>query len=350
MNESGIFWDATSNPYQDLPYAEQNLQFYNGALMQKVMEECTTIDEVMSIFNTYYCQDQYRGQYLIGGAEGRSVIIDGDSMLKNDMGWQVLTNFHQSRPELGGYPCWRYETAGNMLGNCDGLTAYFAGSVLDATHQEGAYPTQYSLIFDPFDKQVILFYYHHFEEYLTVDLEYFFLQDTAIYIIPSLFSQVELISPTKGELITSDSVIMQWKGLPGSEYMLSLLDEDGRLVWQHTLPARPPHGKDSGIALFAGLMLLPLVMLRKRHLIRYCCILVITALSLQTSCKKNEDSTHQDAPRLHSMTVHGLQPGKTYHWYISASTHVSEILSTRSLSASFTTSSTFIQQAVGSYR
>jgi len=45
------------------------------------------------------------------------------------------------RPDLGGYPCWRYETADNMLGGTYNLTPYFVGSVLDATHQEGKYPT-----------------------------------------------------------------------------------------------------------------------------------------------------------------------------------------------------------------
>ena len=142
MNDAGLFWDATGSPYLAMPLSEAQKTFYDGPLMVKVMEEAGSAQQAREIFGAYYCEDQYRAQYLVGDALGGSMIVEGDSILTKERRFQVLTNFYQSRPELGGYPCTRYQMATEILNGAAAITALLMGQVLDATHQEGKYPTQ----------------------------------------------------------------------------------------------------------------------------------------------------------------------------------------------------------------
>ena len=56
-----------------------------------------------------------RYQVLWVDTTGASVVIEGDDIVFKDGDYQVVTNFIQTHPWLGGYPCWRYDTAVNML-------------------------------------------------------------------------------------------------------------------------------------------------------------------------------------------------------------------------------------------
>lgn len=83
MNDQGLFWDATACSYLEMPYSEANKEKFNGSLMQKVMEECSTVEEARLVFQIYYCDDQYRAQYLIGDRFGNSIIVEGGSIIFN---------------------------------------------------------------------------------------------------------------------------------------------------------------------------------------------------------------------------------------------------------------------------
>jgi len=81
MNDEGLFWDATGSPFLAMPMSEANKSFFDGPLMVKVMEEAGSVEEAREIFGSYYCEDQYRAQYLVGDALGASMIVEGDSIL-----------------------------------------------------------------------------------------------------------------------------------------------------------------------------------------------------------------------------------------------------------------------------
>ncbi len=110
MNEDGLCWDATGCSYLGMPYSEANKEKYSDPLMMKVIEECATVEEASAIFTTYYCEDQYKAQYLLGDTTGASMIVEGDSIIVKSSNHQILTNFYHSHPELGGYPCWKIVT------------------------------------------------------------------------------------------------------------------------------------------------------------------------------------------------------------------------------------------------
>ncbi len=336
MNDSGIFWDGTSNPWQGMPYSEENKQFYEGALMQKVMEESSSISEVTGIFDLYYCQDQYRGQYLVGGANGLSVIIDGDYYHHNDKSYQVLTNFHQSNPALGGHPCSRYNTATDMLENCDTLTEYYAGGVLSSTCQNGSFPTQYSLLFDPQLRQIYLFYYQNYEEYLLIKFDEFLSGDSASFNIPPLFSRVNLISPAHEEIVYSDSITLTWSGLPGSTYHVVLSDEKGNVKLERSIK----FASDKHVGhypLYFSLLLFPFILIFRRKLVKTFFLLLICMILL-LSCKKQDEELVEDPRLVFTEVVKELEPATEYHWKLLMEPSSGVSLQTESVTYSFTTS------------
>ncbi|MEE4256654.1 MAG: hypothetical protein V2I47_06435 [Bacteroidales bacterium] len=332
MNDSGIFWDGTANPRQDMPFSEANKEKLSIPLMQKVMEECSTITEVNGVCGDYYCDDQYRGQYLVGGTEGCSVIVDGDHLHHNDHSFQVLTNFRISNPELGGYPCWRYELSSEMLDSCILPTPELIVTILSATHQEGKYPTQYSIIFDPMNGIVYLFYYHNFQEYLPLNLDEYLMGDTASYAIPPLFSRLELLYPAQGADIQDDSVVLKWKGLPGSSYEVMVSDEKGAMVYRASTDAIA--GKPLYRTIHYTGLLIPFLLLVINTKNRMLALLAACFLFCNC-CKKEEVSAPIDPSIEFTYEAAGLETGKTYHWKVIATPGGSSF-QTESVSRSFT--------------
>ena len=222
MNENGFFWDGTSNPYLAMPESEAAKILYDGPIMEKVIRESAVICDADEIFAQYYCQDQYRAQYLMGDSSGSSMIVEGDNILYEHDTYQVLTNYYHSQPDLGGYPCWRHDKAVEILDSCTQPSVYTAAYLLSSTHQEGNYPTQYSIIFLPVSRQIVLYYYHNFDEYLLLDLHEEFQKGYNKYAIPPIFSRIRLTGPVNNVEINSDSVTVSWKGLPDRHYEVLL--------------------------------------------------------------------------------------------------------------------------------
>ena len=220
MNDQGLFWDGTAGPYLEMPYSESNKEKYSGPLMEKVIVECADISEAIEVFSNYYCEDQYKAQYLVGDSKHNSMIVEGDSIIEMEDNYLILTNFYHSNPELGGYPCWRYNTANEMLAGNDNCTTYLIGSVLSATHQEGKYPTQYSQIYDLQNCQIYLFYYHNYEEFILIDLRKELDHGYRSFDIPGLFSRVKLLTPAASEKLSSTTANFSWEGKSGSSYEL----------------------------------------------------------------------------------------------------------------------------------
>ncbi len=333
MNDAGLFWDATSNPFRDMPVGEAEKIFFDGPLMQEVMENCLDLPGVIELFSQYYCEDMYRGQYLIGGADGCSVIIDGDNIHGNDHSYQVLTNFRIAEPDLGGFPCQRYETAVNMLEDCDSINEYMVGSILAATHQEGEYPSQYSLIFDPQEKRIIVFYKYNFKEYLCIDLESELKADTGQYALPALFSSLEPLSPD-GMQVFSDTAVIQWLGLASSSYELQVFDDSGLCFFRSGVSLEANHMMTSASpagACLSFLLLALIIFIRKRE--GY--VLFLAILLFLNCCKKDDSCTMVDVRKQYSEVVTGLKTGENYSWKVIASASEASAFHTESPLRSF---------------
>lgn len=182
------------------------------------MEECRTVEEALVVFSKYYCEDQFRSQYLIGDANGDSVIIEGDSHILRKSDYQLITNFYHSHPELGGFPCERYEIAKYIIEEGNKRDLHMAVSVLENTSQDGKYPTQYSNIYLPYESSVLLFHNSNFNEYLKIDLEKELIAYNREVDIPAVFSAIKGVYPDDGQKIKSDFVEIEWEGCTSSNY------------------------------------------------------------------------------------------------------------------------------------
>lgn len=332
VNQKGLFWDGTSNPWLDMPYSENNKIKLQDAIMGRVIEEASNIEEAKSIFEQFYCDDQYKAQYLLGDSSGNSLIVEGDNVLEFSNTSQVLTNFYHSHPELGGYPCWRYETATSMLDTCSGLTVEFMAMVLSATHQEGKYSTQYSIVYDLKNLMMYLFNFHNYEEYIVIDVEDMLKTGAVAYDIPPCFSNIQPVSPFPGDKINANSVRFSWYGKATSSYQLHLsTDKD----FNDFIIIKPGINNSSLPVLIVVLILtLYLVIGKNKKWQVLSVFLLIIVMSIQ--CQKDDEEKEQENLALMSETVEDLEAGVTYFWKILATTSYTNDLQSETAPRMFT--------------
>jgi hypothetical protein len=317
MNDHGLFWDGSSVAYLGMPYSEENKELYSGPIMQMIIEECKNIEEALEVFSAYYCQDQYNAQYLVGDSSGYSIIVEGDSIISKEGDYQLMTNFYYSHPDLAGYPCWRYEAASEILSDMNEPTPYLMGSVLSATHQEGKYPTQYSVIYDLKQCLVYLFYYHNYEEYLLVDLLNELSKGKRNYAIPGLFSKVKLKVPGNGEVLDPSSVTFSWQGLAEStyelEYSTSIEFSDFKSVF---IEVKDNKAQNKYVILCSLPALLLFILWVPRQKKIFIILLLLISASTSNHCKKEDKPEETDQVVLFTKTIEGLLPNTTYYWKI----------------------------------
>lgn len=340
MNEQGLFWDATGCAYLGMPVSEATKTELKVPIMQKVIEECASINEAQQIFEDYFGEDQYKAQYLIGDASGGSMIVEGDDIIPKKEFYQVVTNFYQSHPELGGYPCERYDKAISMLENSTDFSVLSFGQILSETHQEGKYPTQYSNIYDLKRGKVYLFYNHHFDEYIPIDLKDELAKGYRMYYIGGLFSEITPELPKRDGVIDGTKVKFTWRGKRNSQYQL-LYSSDATFAEYNNLPVIKQHSKlfDRG---FAGILLLGVitvggVLRRNRKKFAFLSILM-GILFFTILCHLDEHVNPTDDPiDDFQMIVDNLKPNTTYYWKIVAQTKGNHDFKSESVVRSFYT-------------
>ena len=213
MNEKGFFWDGLACPYLEV-LNSTGKPYFPGNIFEYLLQVCETCDEALDILDQYNMKILERAQILCGDSYGDSFIIEGDVIHIRNKYFQVATNFYLSQYPDPPYPCWRYNTALAMFeGNEEeNLSVDFCASVLDAVHQEGAYPTLYSTVYDLKNQLIYLYYYHDFNKVKVFDLSEELLLGYHAYSIPDLFE-----TPPDKPVKPSGTV----KGKIGVEYTFS---------------------------------------------------------------------------------------------------------------------------------
>ncbi len=169
MNDQGLCFDTFGMPYLEV-LNSVNLPYPQGDLKTMVMEQCATVEEVIDIFNMYNLTMMEYGQMIVSDRFGNSAIIEGDSIIYIDGDYQVCTNFYHSNPELGGWPCWRYNTVVNMMAEPDTITVNRAKEIIFACHQAGSYGTTYTNVFDMNTGDIKLYCRDYFDVEITLNL------------------------------------------------------------------------------------------------------------------------------------------------------------------------------------
>jgi hypothetical protein len=339
MNDQGLFWDGTGCAYLEMPYSEANKVKYNGPLMEKVIQECASVEEALIIFENYYCDDQYKAQYLIGDARGSSMIVEGDSVIMKNGNYQVATNFYHSHPELGGYPSRRYKTAVSMLNYSNELSLQLFGSILSATHQEGDYPTQYSNIYDLKNCVIYLFHFHNFEEFVTINLKEELKKGSHSYYLRDLFSKIHIISPKQNNVENPSSVTFKWEGKITSNYDLyyskdpNFTDSEPMMVAMHHSFIHQGTLFSSfifGIILIGGIN-------RKNKKLYLFIVMILVILLVFINCKDEITSPSNTEIGEISRIIENLEPNMTYYWKVAAYPTENNDFSSESIVHTFTT-------------
>ncbi|MBU7042046.1 MAG: hypothetical protein HXS47_00540 [Theionarchaea archaeon] len=183
MNDQGLCFDITSIPkiIQPLPDTiEEAVQFIEestslpslttfnpGLFGARILETCATVEEAIQNIEQYDHLFYGEYQFLFTDRTGDSMILcpdsDGEMKIVRKKGmYQAITNFNVLNPNLGHYPCERYENAVWMLKEIEHeeeLTVNYFTTILQKTHGGG---TTYSTIYDPVQGEIYLFNHHNF--------------------------------------------------------------------------------------------------------------------------------------------------------------------------------------------
>jgi len=190
VNEKGLFWDGLAAPYLEV-INSNGKPYFNGHIFDYILDTCKSCDEALVLLDQYNMKILENAQIIIGDQYGDSFIIEGDVVHRKSDFFQVATNFYLSEHPNPPYPCWRYNTALDMFENkqASELSLDFCTAVLDAVHQEGSYPTQYSTIYDLKNGLIHLYHNHNYEKVKIFNLTAEFSLGYHAYEIPALFEQ-----------------------------------------------------------------------------------------------------------------------------------------------------------------
>ena len=173
MNDQGLFYDAATAETVEVP-RDPGKPDLEGSTIQKAMEECATVDEVLAYFDRYDVSGTWNGHYLIGDRFGNSAIIEPLTVIRKGGRYQVITNFLQSKtpPEASGDV--RYHLVTGILEESAEFTVDVIRRTLSATHWEECgeqmTTTLYSNICDLTHGEIYLYNFHNFEDVVKINL------------------------------------------------------------------------------------------------------------------------------------------------------------------------------------
>jgi len=98
MNDQGLFFDGFATRQKKIKISMYKPK-YQGNLIDKVMAECASVEEVINIFDRYNLQFMKKFMLMFADKTGVSAIIEGDVVIRKKGRYQVITNFYQSEIE-----------------------------------------------------------------------------------------------------------------------------------------------------------------------------------------------------------------------------------------------------------
>jgi hypothetical protein len=329
MNDQGLWYGSTSlYDGAALPTRNDIKNYYNKPtwpyeLIEKVMEECTTVDEAIIIFSTYF-EPYWTGHYLIVDKDGNSVIIEfGEKdvvFIPKKNIYQVMTNFPNADTlNARWYNCYRYKTAESMLANSDEISTDLFRTICDAVHQEGSSPTSLSTVYDLNNGNLFVYYFHNYEEVLVFNLNEELTKGENYYKIPEYFNQIKLGYPINGEHVNPSSVSFSWNG--NAEYYNLYYSTDPNYIGAEPIMNKitdsPLEKSISFSYLFWGPLVFATIWVRRKTILLLIigCIIVFFYVSCETD---TISSPFASSFIEHNKTIENLQPATLYYWKVVA--------------------------------
>ena len=190
MNECGLFYDIAATLLLEITASLEKIPITGRDILTKCLEECSTVKEVLKVFNRYNLQFMEEWQILFADSTGASVIIEGDEIIQKEEYYQVMTNFNQSLSDPP-YTCNRYNTAVEMLDSSNDISIELFRDICDATHQVHDWYTQYSNVCDLKNGIIYLYRKYNFDDVIIIDLKKELQKGEQSYQISSLTTSVD---------------------------------------------------------------------------------------------------------------------------------------------------------------
>lgn len=181
FNTEGLMFDFFSIPFASPQVTiSEDKKEYTGKLMNKVLEECTSVEQALKLIAQYNLGfiKKHKCQIFIVDKTGDSAIIEGDTIVRKTGNYQAVGMFYQSKRkgkeepcEFYQFNCEQYKTAVAMLNNLQNISVEDFRKILQATHRSSCYiETLYSYIFDPKKCLLHVYYLHNFDDEVTINL------------------------------------------------------------------------------------------------------------------------------------------------------------------------------------
>jgi len=196
MNDQGLFFDWALCPKSNPPEFTFIKKIATLSLPENLLAECATVNEAIAWLKQYNILF-IRSHIMLVDKSGNSAVVewvDGEfKVLKKKEDCQVITNFWLSHPELGNYPCTRYNTVVEMMKNRNEISVEYFASILRMTSKQERTTdgkesgTIYSNVYDLAKGDVHIYYKRDFENPLKINLEAELKKGNHSYELGSLF-------------------------------------------------------------------------------------------------------------------------------------------------------------------
>lgn len=189
VNDKGLFYDGFATTRQSIN-KDNGKPLYNDFFVDfwdRIMSTCSTVEEVVAFMESYNFSGNpvlEHSMLMFGDAQGNSVIIEGEKILRKQGDFQLVTNFYQSLTD--SITCERFLVGQKALTELEEVSVESATGVLQAMHTDY---TRYSQVYDLCNGKIYVYNNHNYQECVTFDIAGELAKGPAYYDLPSLFTE-----------------------------------------------------------------------------------------------------------------------------------------------------------------
>jgi len=195
MNDQGLCFDAAV--VAEVPYTPDSNKKTPRNLIERAMNECATVEQVIECFRRYNASHLSRTQFMFADKTGASAVIawmpeKGLSIVRKDGPYQLIAN---TRLEASAFRCERYVLAERILSEPGADPFESIRNALSDIHQCGPQAfTSYSNIFDLTRGEVIVYNLADFGESITYSLDEELAKGKHTYELAEIFNNGDRLS------------------------------------------------------------------------------------------------------------------------------------------------------------
>lgn len=157
MNDKGLFYDVAALPQKVRLIKDPKKTDFEGYIVEKVLRECNTVDEVIKWVSKYNLTWYEKAQIFVADRSGAYAIINASYIIRPTEQKFTLTNYNLSNPDNKDFKCWRRNTVGQLLTNNPVSVDLFTKTLEQTAQRETDNATLYSQVCDLKNNTIYLY-------------------------------------------------------------------------------------------------------------------------------------------------------------------------------------------------